>query len=320
MQYFFQFKNEIMKQHQEATHVRFDWAIKRLLRNKANFVVLEGFLSELIGENIIITNCLESEGNQKTKNDKYNRVDILVQNDEKELILIEVQNESEYDYFHRMLYGSSKLVTDYIKLGQKFGQIRKIISINIVYFDLGQGNDYVYKAETEFYGIHNQQEILQLSEIQKEHIKKETIAGIFPTYYLIKVNTFNDIAIDTLDEWIYFLKNSTIKKEFTAKGLKEADKIMSIDKMTTKQRKEYMRYMENLSYEDSISTTKKIEQEERENKLRKESEEKGMKNKAKETTLKLLKKGMSNEETSEITDLEISETEILRHDVKDNKN
>jgi len=309
-----------MKKNQEATHVRFDWAIKRLLRNKANFVVLEGFLSELIGENIIITNCLESEGNQKTKDDKYNRVDILVQNDKKELILIEVQNESEYDYFHRMLYGSSKLVTDYIKLGQKFGQIRKIISINIVYFDLGQGNDYVYKAETEFYGIHHQQEILQLSKTQKEHIKKETIAGIFPTYYLIKVNTFNDIAVDTLDEWIYFLKNSTIKKEFTAKGLKEADKIMSIDKMTTKQRKEYLRYMENLSYEDSIATTKNIEQEDRENKLRKESEEKGMEKEKYETTKNAIIEGLPNGIIKKIAKLTDEQIDKIRNELKNKDN
>lgn len=309
-----------MKKNQEATHVRFDWAIKRLLRNKANFVVLEGFLSELFGENLIITNCLESEGNQRTKDDKYNRVDILVQNDKKELLFIEVQNESEYDYFHRMLYGSSKLVTDYIKLGQKFGQIRKIISINIVYFDLGQGNDYVYKAETEFYGIHNRQEILQLSETQKEHIKKETIAGIFPTYYLIKVNTFNDTAVDTLDEWIYFLKNSTIKKEFTAKGLKEADKIMSIDKMTTKQRKEYLRYMENLSYEDSISTTKKIEQEDRENKLRKESEEKGIEKGIYETAKNAIIEGLPNDLIKKFTKLTDIQIDIIRNELKNKEN
>ena len=28
--------------------ISFDWAMKRLLRNKANFEVLEGFLSELL--------------------------------------------------------------------------------------------------------------------------------------------------------------------------------------------------------------------------------------------------------------------------------
>jgi hypothetical protein len=41
--------------------IRFDWAIKRLLRNKANFGIPEGFLSELLGEDIKIDSILESE-------------------------------------------------------------------------------------------------------------------------------------------------------------------------------------------------------------------------------------------------------------------
>ena len=57
--------------------ISFDWAIKRLLRNKANFVVLEGFLSELLFDDIKIEQILESEANQETVDDKFNRVDIL---------------------------------------------------------------------------------------------------------------------------------------------------------------------------------------------------------------------------------------------------
>ena len=37
-------------------YIRFDWAVKRLLRHKANFGVLEGFLTVLIGDEIHI--CL----------------------------------------------------------------------------------------------------------------------------------------------------------------------------------------------------------------------------------------------------------------------
>ena len=45
-------------------YIRFDWAIKRLLRQKANFGVLEGFLTVFLGEKITIVELLESEGNQ----------------------------------------------------------------------------------------------------------------------------------------------------------------------------------------------------------------------------------------------------------------
>ncbi|NEP26083.1 PD-(D/E)XK nuclease family transposase, partial [Moorena sp. SIO3I6] len=72
------------------THIRFDWAIKKLLRNKANFGVLEGFISELLNFDITIKTLLESEANQETLDDKTNRVDILAETTDGELILIEV--------------------------------------------------------------------------------------------------------------------------------------------------------------------------------------------------------------------------------------
>ncbi len=43
------------------SYIRFDWAIKRLLRQKANFGVLEGFLSVLLDEKVEIIELLESE-------------------------------------------------------------------------------------------------------------------------------------------------------------------------------------------------------------------------------------------------------------------
>ena len=39
-------------------YVRFDWAIKRLLRQKANFDVLEGFLTVFLGEKVTILEIL----------------------------------------------------------------------------------------------------------------------------------------------------------------------------------------------------------------------------------------------------------------------
>ena len=98
--------------------ISFDWAMKRLLRNKANFEVLEGFLSELLERKIIIRNIAESEGNQSDKENKTNMVDILVEADDRELVIIELQYDREDDYFQRMLYGVSKVITDHINSGK----------------------------------------------------------------------------------------------------------------------------------------------------------------------------------------------------------
>ena len=40
-------------------YIRFDWAMKRLLRNKANYAVLEGLLTTLLEEKVTIHRLLE---------------------------------------------------------------------------------------------------------------------------------------------------------------------------------------------------------------------------------------------------------------------
>ena len=230
--------------------IRFDWAVKKLLRNKANFVVLEGFLSELLFDDIKIQKILESESNQDTENDKYNRVDILTQNSKNELIIVEIQNTYEIDFFHRMIYGTSKALIENISLGQPYSEIKKVISINVVYFDLGQGKDYIYKGKTNFEGLH-EKDTLQLSIQQKQTFTKKEISDFFPEYYIIKVNKFNDIAKDTLDEWVYFLKNSEVKDEFKAKGLAEAKEVLDIMRLDKEQQYGYNRYLDYLHYKAS---------------------------------------------------------------------
>ena len=225
--------------------IRFDWAIKRLLRNKINFVVLEGFLSELLFDNIKIEQILESESNQETDDDKFNRVDILTKNSRNELIIIEIQNNYEIDYFHRMAFGVSKSISENLQLGQRYAEIKKVISVNIVYFDLGQGQDYVYNGKTAFIGLH-QKDTLALSDKQKQTFLKEKVSDIFPEYYLIKVNQFNDNAKDTLDEWVYFLKNSEVRDEFRAKGLKEAGEVLDIMRLPKDDEYGYNRYLDSL--------------------------------------------------------------------------
>jgi predicted transposase/invertase (TIGR01784 family) len=240
--------------------IKFDWAIKRLLRNKSNFVVLEGFLSELLFEDIKIEQILESESNQETDDDKFNRVDILTQNAKNEFILIEIQSTYEIDYFHRMAFGVSKSIAENLKLGQKYSEIKKVISVNIVYFDLGQGQDYIYKGKTDFRGIH-QNDLLGLSEKQKKTFLKETVSDIFPEYYLLKVNQFNDSAKDTLDEWIYFLKNSEVKDDFKAKGLKEAGEVLDIMRLTQSDQYGYNRYLDSLHLKASEAFSLQTEEE-----------------------------------------------------------
>jgi predicted transposase/invertase (TIGR01784 family) len=156
-----------------------------------------------------------------------------------EILLIELQFTQQVDFLQRMLYGTSKAISERMYSSDEYVKVKKIYSINIVYFDLGQGSDYVYHGKTHFIGLHTNDE-LHLSETQRETLGKETAADIYPEYYILKINSFNDVAKDTLDEWIYFFKHNVIRDEFKAKGIMGmARKALERDKLTQEEQKDY---------------------------------------------------------------------------------
>lgn len=242
--------------------------MKRLLRDKANYVVLEGFLASLLGKRFKIHRFLESEGNQEDEEDKYNRVDILAESEDGELCIIEVQNSRELSYFHRMLYGVSKAITEYIGLGKPYKEVRKVYSINIVYFELGQGKDYVYHGKTEFVGLHQPHDTLKLSVRQNEKffgnkeldvMKRKAASDLFPEYYVLRVNDFDKVATTPLDEWIEFLKTGNISAKAKAAGLSEARERLRVDALSDKDKQAYYRHMESVRHMKSLFDTSRDE-------------------------------------------------------------
>jgi predicted transposase/invertase (TIGR01784 family) len=234
--------NEVSPE-KERPLISFDWVVKRLLRNKANFEVVEGFLSELLGREVRITNVLESESNQTEKKDKQNRVDIVVESTDGEIILIELQFIMETDYFLRMLYGVSKAITERMFQGDAYKKVKKIYSINIVYFDLGHGKGYVYRGKTDFRNIYDKEDILHLPASQQKIFGCIEAGEIYPEYYVLKISEFKEEEeiITTLDEWIYFLKTDKIKEHFKAKGLQKAREVLAYDRLSREEKAIYAR-------------------------------------------------------------------------------
>jgi predicted transposase/invertase (TIGR01784 family) len=287
--------------------ISFDWAMKKLLRSKANFEILEGFLSELLKEDIHILEVLESESNKENYHDKFNRVDLKVKNDRNEIIIIEVQYEREFDYLQRILFGTAKVITEHLHESSPYSATAKVISVNILYFDLGQGSDYVYHGLTSFRGLHDR-DLLQLSEDQQALYRKNNVHEIFPEYYLIKVNNFNDIAKDTLDEWIYFLKNEEIKDDFKAKGLEKAKQELDILKLPEQERLAYSRYQDDLHYQASMVESSYVVGMQK-------GKEAGRKERNIEIARSLLDVGQLDPQTiAQVTGLGIEEIEELRRE------
>ena len=239
-------------------YIRFDWAVKRMLRDKANFAVLEGLITVLLGEKITISEILESEGNQESASDKFNRVDIKAINSKGEIIIVEVQLTRQLYYLQRMLYGVSKAITEHIQIGDKYDNVKKVYSINILYFDLGQGKDYLYHGRTVFTGVHTG-DLLKVNTRERNEITLCAPENVFPEYYIIRVNEFNDIAKTPLEEWLDYLKNNRIKDNTTTPGLREARERLLYMTMDDKDRRAYDSHMDDIMVQNDVLDTAKME-------------------------------------------------------------
>lgn len=242
----------------ENKYIRFDWAVKRMLRDKANFAVLEGLITVLLGEKIIITELLESEGNQNSGDDKINRVDIKAKNSKGEIIIVEVQLTRQLYYLQRMLYGVSKAITEHIQIGNKYDQVKKVYSINILYFDLGQGSDYLYHGKTIFTGVHTGDQ-LKVNTKEANEIRMTVPENVFPEYYIIRVNEFNDVATTPIEEWLDYLKNNHIKDNTSTPGLQEARKKLLYMTMSDSDRRAYDAHMDDIMVQNDVLDTAKME-------------------------------------------------------------
>lgn len=233
-------------------YIRFDWAIKRLLRQKANFDVLEGFLTVFIGEPIRIIEILESEGNHLLWDDaQWERIDLKVEKRGKEPVFVRIQNMRELYYRERLLYG---IPTGNIECTE----IREMHCINILYFDIGKGTDYLYHGQNRFIGVHTHDE-LQVNVKERNAFVTRTPASIFPEYILIRVNEFNNVAVTPLEEWMRYLKEGIIRPDTTAPGLNEAREKLRYYSMTPQERHAYDEHLNAVMIQNDVLSSAKEE-------------------------------------------------------------
>ena len=231
--------------------------LDRLLRQKANFDVLEGFLTVFLGEKATILEILESESNQLSVEDKFNRVDIKARNSKDEII-IEIQNTRELYYLERILYGVANAITEHISLGETYYKVKKIYSISVLYFDIGKGSDYLYYGQNHFVGVHTGDH-LQVNVKERDAIVSRMPAEIFPEYVLIRVNEFDKVAVTPLEEWMKYLKDGTIRPDTTAPGLSEAREKLRYFSMPPKERMAYDEHLSAVMIQNDVLDSAKLE-------------------------------------------------------------
>lgn len=267
--------------------VRFDWAMKYILCNKANFDVLEAFLSNLLKEEIKVLDILESESNMEAENRKFNRVDLKCKDSQERQIIIEIQNQREADYLQRLLWGTSKAVVECLQLGSRYREVVKVISISILYhtmrIDEKENTDFIYYGTTDLVGLHTKKQLVLHGAVAKGD---KVSIDVFPEYYMIYAQKFQDVINDDIDERVYFFKHGEIRDDFKSPGILLAAKKLDYLMMTEDERRAYEDYLVYLGQELDILGSAKEER-------------------SVEIAKRLLKKGMSIEDIAEATELPI---------------
>ena len=239
---------------QDNTYIRFDWAMKHMLRDKANFGILEGLISVLTGETVQIVEMLESESNQESADDMFNRVDVKARNCKGHLIIVEVQLTRQLYYLQRILYGTCKAITEHMSIGDKYDQVKKVYSISILYCDFGQGDDYVYHGMTRFKGLHSGSDLV-VSIREEGVIIPHYPHKVFPEYYIVRVNAYNKVPESPLDEWMTYLKTGKVREDTDVPGLQEVKRKLQYLAMSPKERRAYDAYMDNIMVQNDVLDT-----------------------------------------------------------------
>lgn len=246
------------KKDNEKKYIWFDWAVKHILRDKANFGILEGFISVIIGQPMKIIEIIESEGNQDAPYQKFNRVDIKAKNDKDEIVIVEVQTVREMDFLERMVYGTANAVQEQTSIGKPYSNIHKIYTIAIVYFGLGRGKDYLYHGQTILRGVHDKDELI-ISRKENDVMVTRHNSDIFPEYYLVRVKKFKyqSLATAPIDQWMNYLKTGDISENDTAQGLPEAREKLRFDSMSPAEQKAYIDHVDDVrSQQEAIDDSR----------------------------------------------------------------
>lgn len=271
-------------------YIRFDWAVKRMLRDKANFDVLEGLITVLLGEKITIEEILESEGNQEAIDDKFNRVDIKAKDSASNNIIVLIQIARDIYTIENLLYGTAKTITSHMP-GYNYHADDKVYYIMIVYYNLSGGNWYFHQ------GIR--------SSIN---------------YSMLMIPRFNKAPSTPIEEWLDYLKNGRIKDDTKTPGLAEARQKLQYMQMSRADQLAYERHLDALAVQSDAFDTARMEghaeglvmgrAEGRAEGIA-EGRAEGEQTKAIEIARRMKSQGISDSEISSLTALKLEEVKSL---------
>ena len=229
---------------QDGELVSFDYAIKYLLKDKADYDIVEGFISAIISSSgyppVKIKALLESESNKEERELKRSIADVIVADESGSMYIVEIDRSYTDLFLYKACFNTSRLIVDSISSGNDYSQIKKVIHINMLYFPSHNMKSPMHHGRTIFHEVDRDHP--QDIHLESLGAKSFDAHHIFPEYFVISVPLFNDVIKDELDEWLYMMKHSTVKEDFKSPYMKKLYQRLSVLTMPSAERAIYLEY------------------------------------------------------------------------------
>jgi predicted transposase YdaD len=238
----------------EKPLISFDFAIKYLLKNKGDYDIIEGFISALFASQgyppIKINALLDTESNKEELEMKKSIADLVVEDAEGNKYIVEIERAYTPNFMHKACFNSSRLVVDGIYGSQDYTTIKKIFHISLLYFSTKEMQKPIYHGKTIVHEVDTKHPV-DVS-IANEGLVIFNTPNVFPEYFFISVPMFDDVINSEIDEWLYVMKHSEIRKEFKSPYMTKVSERLSVIKMSSDERNEYIYYQKQSVHSQDI--------------------------------------------------------------------
>jgi len=239
--------------------ISFDFAIKYLLKNKGDYDIIEGFISALFAAQgyppVKINALLDSESAMESRELKKSIADLVVEDIEGNKYIVEIDRAYTPNFVHKACFNTSRLVVDSISGNQDYTNIKKVFHISLLYFNVKILESAICHAKTIMHQIDTAHPIDV--RIANQGLVMFNSPNILPEYFFISVPKFNNIIHQEIDEWLYVMKNSDVKKDFKSPYMAKVASRLAVLKMNDQERNEYFHYLkEAVHSQDTLNAAK----------------------------------------------------------------
>ena len=232
--------------------VRFDWALKHLLRDEKNIPLFNHFLTALFPRKVEVIEILKSDYADDEPNDCYGKLNLLARYTNGEVFVVNLVAICSDRFMPIFLNLSARAVQDNNLSKGEQRQIYPVVSVAIVYSaqdDSMAQVDCVFYGKTGFEGAPWEEPLLLKDSLCYNPNRVRKASAFFPQYYVLKLQDFRNYCARHLDHWIRMMAYCEWYVDSPIPGIDQAGELLAVDGLSADERAEYEKYIKEHPFE-----------------------------------------------------------------------